>query len=188
MIYRLLAVGHRFSRSRNTLTMMSGAIRRTTQRLSSVDWSSPVFKGDHEISAMVSSFRAWTAQADAMAEKFSAPPTPIDFAAAKKSVRDVALVEALEKMYKSAKPPAETFAWSAEDQAKKAQLVEDAKADMAFTKEMIDDTEKEIVYMRLNKTTRDMSVNDMKEIYPDIAEEVENEIENREWFKDTLNK
>ena len=33
-----------------------------------------------------------------------------------------------------------------------------------------------------------MSVSDMKEIYPDIAEEVETEIENREWFKDTLSK
>lgn len=137
---------------------------------------------------MVASFRAWTAQADAMAEKFSAPPTPIDFSSAKKSVRDVALVEALEKMYKSASPPAQTYEWSVDDQAKKAQLVEDAKAGMAFTQEMIDDTEKEIVYMRLNKTTRDMSVNDMKEIYPDIADEVETEIENREWFKDTLNK
>jgi hypothetical protein len=137
---------------------------------------------------MVASFRAWTAQADAMAQKYSAPPAPVDFASAKKSVRDVALVEALEKMYASAKPPAETYEWSADDQAKKAALVEDAKDGMALTKEMIEDTEKEIVYMRLNKTTREMSVNDMKEIYPDIAEEVENEIENREWFKDTLNK
>lgn len=136
---------------------------------------------------MVASFRAWTAKADAMAEKYAAPPTPIDFAKAKQSVRDKALVEALESMYKSAVIPPETYEWSSEDQAKKAQLVEDAKSGMAFTQEMIEDTEKEIVYMRLNKTTRDMSVNDMKEIYPDIAEEVEDEIEKREWFKDTLN-
>jgi hypothetical protein len=53
---------------------------------------------------------------------------------------------------------------------------------------MIEDTQEEIVYLRLNKTTRDMSTSDMKEIYPDIAEEVEKEIENREWFKDTLSK
>ena len=168
--------------------MNSGAIRRTAQRLSSVDWSSPVFKGSPELSAMVANFRAWTAKADAMADKYSAPPTPIDFATAKGKVRDVALVEALEKMYASSSPPAETFEWSADDKAKKAQLIEDAKASLAFTQEMIEDTQKEIAFLRVNKTTRDTSTNDMKMIYPDIAEEVENEIENREWFKDTLAK
>eukprot|EP00581_Thalassiosira_minuscula_P006845 CAMPEP_0183704244 /NCGR_PEP_ID=MMETSP0737-20130205/1642_1 /TAXON_ID=385413 /ORGANISM="Thalassiosira miniscula, Strain CCMP1093" /LENGTH=169 /DNA_ID=CAMNT_0025931077 /DNA_START=41 /DNA_END=550 /DNA_ORIENTATION=+ len=167
---------------------MSSAFRRTAQRLSSVDWSSPVFKGDHELSAMVAGFRAWTAKADAMAEKYSAPPSPIDFATAKKSVRDVALVEGLEKMYASSKPAPETYEWSAEDQAKKAELIEEAKAGLAFTQEMIEDCQKEIAFLRSNRTTRDVSVSDMKEIYPDIAEEVETEIENREWFKDTLAK
>ena len=61
-------------------------------------------------------------------------------------------------------------------------MIEDAKASLAFTQEMIDDTTREIAFLRVNKTTRDMSTNDMKEVYPDIAEEVEEEIENREWF------
>ncbi|KAL7554066.1 hypothetical protein ACHAWF_017455 [Thalassiosira exigua] len=167
---------------------MSGAFRRTARRLASVDWSAPVFKGDGELSAMVTGFRAWTAQADAMADKYSAPPGPIDFASAKASVRDVALVDALEKLYTSSSPPPETYEWSADDQAKKAQLIEDAKASLAFTQEMIDDTQKEIAFLRVNKTTRDTSANDMKEIYPDIAEEIETEIENKEWFKDTVMK
>jgi len=167
---------------------LSGAIRRSAQRLSSVDWSSPVFKGDHELSAMVAGFRAWTAQADTMAAKYSSAPAPIDFASAKASVRDAALVESLEKMYASSAPPAETYAWSSEDQAKKAQLIEDAKAGLAFTQEMIEDTQNEIAFLRVNKTSRDTSTNDMKEVYPDIAEEIETEIENREWFKDTLAK
>merc|ERR1719253_123674 len=161
--------------------MNSGAIRRTAQRLSKVDWSAAVFKGDHELSAMVGGFRAWTAQADAMAEKYSAPPTAIDFATSKKSVRDVALVEALEKMYTSSSPPAQTYEWSTADQANKAELIEEAKAGLAFTQEMIEDTEKEIAYMRTHKTSRDTSVSDLKEVYPDIADEVETEIENREW-------
>eukprot|EP00574_Skeletonema_japonicum_P009248 CAMPEP_0201722964 /NCGR_PEP_ID=MMETSP0593-20130828/7158_1 /ASSEMBLY_ACC=CAM_ASM_000672 /TAXON_ID=267983 /ORGANISM="Skeletonema japonicum, Strain CCMP2506" /LENGTH=169 /DNA_ID=CAMNT_0048213989 /DNA_START=24 /DNA_END=533 /DNA_ORIENTATION=+ len=166
----------------------SGAIRRTAQRLSKVEWSSPVFKGDGELSSMVSGFRAWTAQADAMAEKYSAAPGPIDFAAAKKSVRDVSLVESLEKMYTSSSPPPLTYEWSKEDQDAKAQLIEDAKAGLAFTQEMIEDTEKEIAFLRTNRTTREISTSDMKEIYPDIAEEVEKEIEDRQWFKDTLGK
>eukprot|EP00584_Thalassiosira_punctigera_P002922 CAMPEP_0172534520 /NCGR_PEP_ID=MMETSP1067-20121228/6850_1 /TAXON_ID=265564 ORGANISM="Thalassiosira punctigera, Strain Tpunct2005C2" /NCGR_SAMPLE_ID=MMETSP1067 /ASSEMBLY_ACC=CAM_ASM_000444 /LENGTH=168 /DNA_ID=CAMNT_0013319323 /DNA_START=66 /DNA_END=572 /DNA_ORIENTATION=- len=168
--------------------MSMSAFRRSAQRLASVDWSSPVFKGDHELTAMVAGFRAWTAQADAMVEKYSSPPAPIDFAAAKASVRDVALVDALEKMYTSSSPPPLTYEWSAEDRAKKAQLVEDAKEGLAFTQEMIEDTQKEIAFLRVNRTTRDTSTSDMKEVYPDIAEEVETEIENREWFKDTIGK
>ena len=53
---------------------------------------------------------------------------------------------------------------------------------------MIEDTEKELAFMKKNRLNREMSVSDMKEIYPDIAEEVEDEIERREWFKDTLSK
>jgi len=111
---------------------------------------------------MVAGFRAWTAKAETMAEKYSAPPAPIDFAAAKKSVRDVPLVEALEA------------------------FIEDAKAGLAFTQEMIEDCEREIAFLRMNKTSRETSISDMKEVYPDIADEVETEIEKREWFKDTL--
>ena len=137
---------------------------------------------------MVANFRAWTAKADTMSEKYSAAPTPIDFATAKGKVRDGSLVDALEKLYASSSPPAETFEWSADDKAKKAQLIEDAKESLAFTQEMIEDTQKEISFLRVNKTTRDTSANDMKMIYPDIADEVEDEIEKREWFTDTLAK
>ena len=76
----------------------------------------------------------------------------------------------------------------AEDQAEKAKQIEDAKARQGFTQEMIEDAERELTFMKDNRLSRDMSVSDMKEIYPDIAEEVETEIENREWFKDTLSK
>lgn len=137
---------------------------------------------------MVAGFRAWTAKADAMAEKYAAPPSPIDFAAAKKSVRDVALVDALEKLYSSSSPPPETYEWSAEDKAAKDKLIAEAVEGQAFNQEMIEDTEREIAFLRTHRTTRDVSTNDMKDVYPDIAEEVETEIENREWFKDTLGK
>lgn len=150
--------------------------------------ASPIFKGDPELSAAVSAFRGWTANAEAMAEKYAAPPTPIDFASSKSAVRDKALVEALEQLYTSNKPPAETYEWSAEDRADKEQLIEDAKERNVFTQEMIEDTEKELAFMRRNRTNREMSGADMKELYPDIAEEVEKEIEDREWFKDTLSK
>ena len=121
-----------------------------------------------------------------MAEKYSAPPTPVDFAGAKDSVRDKSLVEGLEAFYSSTSPAAEVYEWSAEDKADKLQQIEDAKGRLAFTQEMIEETEAELAFMKENTTTRDTSVNDMKEAYPDIAEETEKEIEERKWFKDAI--
>lgn len=123
-----------------------------------------------------------------MAEKYKAAPAPVDFAAAKKSVRDAQLIEALEKLYSSSSPAPEVFEWSAEDKAEKAAQIEEAKAQLAFTQEMIDDTEREIAFMKANRTTRDTSATELAEAYPDIAEEIEDEITNREWFKDTIAK
>ncbi len=148
--------------------------------------SSPHFKSNPEINAAVSSFRAWAASAESMAEKYSAPPSPIDFSASKSSVRDKALVEAFESFYKSVSPAAEVYVWSEADKADKMQQIEDAKGRLAFTKEMIEETEAELEFMRSNRVGRDTSVSDMKEAYPDVAEETEKEIEDRKWFKDAI--
>jgi hypothetical protein len=150
--------------------------------------NAPVFKSCNDVASRVTQFRSWVAQAESMAEKYKTPPAPIDFAAAKKSVRDVKLIDALENLYKTSKPPAETYEWSAEDKASKLAQIEEAKDRLAFTQEMIDDTEREIAFLKANRTTRDTSANDLAEIYPDIAEEVEGEITRREWFKDTIAK
>lgn len=123
-----------------------------------------------------------------MAEKYNAPPAPIDFAAAKSSVRDTALIAGLEKFYSTASPAAETYEWSGEDKTEKAAQIEEAKARLAFTQEMIEDTEKELAFMKGNRTTRETSATELAEMYPDVAEEVNKEIVDREWFKDTVAK
>jgi hypothetical protein len=121
-----------------------------------------------------------------MAEKYSAAPSPIDFTTYKSSVRDTSLVESLEAFYKSAKPEPLTYEWSAEDKAKKMQQIEEAKGRLAFTQEMIEETEAELEFMRANRTTRETSGTDIKEAYPDIAAETEKELEERKWFKDAI--
>ena len=148
--------------------------------------SSPHLKSNPELSAAVSSFRAWAASAEAMAEKYSAPPSAIDFTSYKSSVRDTSLVESLEAFYKSAKPDPLVYEWSAEDKAKKMQQIEEAKGRLAFTQEMIEETEAELEFMRANRTTRETSGTDIKEAYPDIAAETEKELEERKWFKDAI--
>lgn len=148
--------------------------------------SSPIFKGDAELTATVNRFRGWVASAEAMAAKYSAPPAAIDFDSTKKLVRDKQLVEALEKFYKSAKLPPKTYEWSAEEKTDKLKQIEEARSREAFTAELIEDTELEIAFLTENRTTRDTDYNMMAEAYPDLADEVENEIDNREWFKDYI--
>lgn len=147
-----------------------------------------MFKGDHDVASRVTQFRSWVAQAETMAEKYNAPPAAIDFASAKESVRDTQLIEALEELYKNGKPAAESFAWSAEDKADKDAQIAEAKDQLAFTQEMIDDTEREIAFMKANRTTRETSATELAEAYPDVAEEIEDELDRREWFKDTVAK
>ena len=121
-----------------------------------------------------------------MAEKYAAPPSAINFAAAKEAVRDKDLVANFESFYASTSPPAEVYEWSSEDKADKAQQIEDAKGRLAFTLEMIEETEAELEFMKSNRVGRNTSVSDMKEAYPDVAEETEKEIEERKWFKDAI--
>lgn len=121
-----------------------------------------------------------------MAETYSAPPAAIDFAGIKSVVRDTSLVGDLEAFYKTAKPAAETYEWSPEDRAEKLKQIDEAKGRLAFTQEMIEETEAELAFMKANRTTRETSGTDIKEAYPDIAEETEKELEERKWFKDAI--
>eukprot|EP00542_Grammatophora_oceanica_P016526 CAMPEP_0194026028 /NCGR_PEP_ID=MMETSP0009_2-20130614/347_1 /TAXON_ID=210454 /ORGANISM="Grammatophora oceanica, Strain CCMP 410" /LENGTH=181 /DNA_ID=CAMNT_0038664507 /DNA_START=27 /DNA_END=572 /DNA_ORIENTATION=+ len=169
--------------SRTTLTARR-AVRTLSHR--SLDWSSPVFKGDPELAAAVSNFRGWVSQAEAMEKKYAAPPTPIDFAGAKEAARDKELISSLESMYSSAKPAPETFAWDPADKAEKEQQVVEAESRMAMNQEMIEDTEKEIEFMKANRTTLDTNALHLGEAYPDIDDEIHEEMKNREWFKDHM--
>eukprot|EP00544_Gedaniella_sp_CCMP2646_P001582 CAMPEP_0202507034 /NCGR_PEP_ID=MMETSP1361-20130828/51508_1 /ASSEMBLY_ACC=CAM_ASM_000849 /TAXON_ID=210615 /ORGANISM="Staurosira complex sp., Strain CCMP2646" /LENGTH=171 /DNA_ID=CAMNT_0049141125 /DNA_START=392 /DNA_END=907 /DNA_ORIENTATION=- len=162
--------------------------RRAVRSLAArnVDWNSPIFKRDPEVIGAVNDFKAWVAKAEAKAEQFASPPPAIDFEATKKDVRDKSLVDSLEKFYKASKPPPMTYEWSAEDKASSLQQIEEAKSREAFTAELIEDAEKEIAYLKANRTTREMSFTEIAEAYPDLADQVEAELDNREWFKDYI--
>ena len=145
-----------------------------------------MFKGDSDVIAAANNFRAWVAKAEAKAEQYAAPPPAIDFGATKAVVRDKSLVDSLEKFYKASKPPPMTYEWSAEDKAFSQQQIDEAKSREAFTAELIEDAEKEIAFLKANRTTREMSFTEMAEAYPDLADQVEEELDNREWFKDYI--
>lgn len=132
----------------------------------------------------VSKFRTWVGTADALAEKYSAPPTPIDFTSTKKAVRDKELVDLMEAFYKTASVPAETYEWSKEDKDYKLAHFEQVKEQAQVYAALKDDTMKEIEFLKATLTTENTTVYDLMCNNPTVHEEIEDEIERREWFKD----
>lgn len=149
--------------------------------------NAPFFKtASPELSAAVLNFRGWAANAESMAQKYSAPPTPIDFSAVKASVRDKELVETLETFYATAKAPPQLVEWTAEEQAMCQMKIDEAKDDVALYNELIADTEREIQYLKDNMTTLETSAEDIFVMDPEIAAEVDDEIDQRAWYKDII--
>merc|ERR1719491_479954 len=149
----------------------SNIVRRAAP---AVDWTAAHFRSNPEISSAVG-----------LAERYAAPPLPIDFKSYA-DCRDKALVDTLEAFYKGFQPEAEVHEWDAGDKADKMQQIEDAKEQLSFTQEMLDETEVELAFMRDNKTSLDSDGSHVKDAYPDIAEETEKELEERRWFKDAI--
>ena len=129
--------------------------------------------------------KSWVAMADAAAETYKSAPGPIDFAKTKSKVRDQDLVKILEDFYKANKPPPETHEWPAEDKQQMEYHLQFLKELDAFHKEALPVLEKELEFQKSNRTTSETTMFDMKVNYPAIHEEIEDEIERREWFKDT---
>ena len=132
----------------------------------------------------VNAFRSWAATAEAMAEKYQRYPDAIDFKATKDTVRDKELVEMIEQFYKAAELPPETHVWDQEDHDYKLAHFEQVKEQAAVYAEIKEDLMKEIEFQKANKTTADTTIYDLMCNNPTIHEEIENEIENRQWFKD----
>jgi hypothetical protein len=124
------------------------------------------------------------ATADALAEKYQAAPSPIDFAAAKKAVRDQELVTFMEEFYKTAKAPAETHEWNQEDKDLKVAHFEKVKEQAYVYYELERDTLKEIEFLKSTRTSADTTIHELMCNNPTIHEEIEDELERREWFKD----
>lgn len=132
----------------------------------------------------VNQFRSWVATADAQAEKYKAAPAAVDFKGAKDAVRDKEMVDMLEKFYKSAELAPEVHEWDQEDQDFKMAHFEQVKEQAAVYAELKADLTREIEFQKGTKTTADTTVYDLMCNNPTIHEEIEDEIERREWFKD----
>jgi ATP synthase D chain, mitochondrial (ATP5H) len=137
------------------------------------------------VTAGYNKLRAWVSMSESMYEKYKAPPAPIDFATTKKSVRDGALVDQLESFYKASKPPAEKYEMPPEETTKSDETIAFLKEADKLNKELLPVIEKEIDFYGSTRTTVETTFYDAMVNYPSIHEEIEDELERREWFKDT---
>lgn len=122
---------------------------------------------------------------DSMAEKYAKPPSPIDFAAAKKNVRDKELVDTLEGFYKANKPPPEKHAITPEEMQDMEDKIAYLKALDKLHKEFLPVLEKEVAFHTQFRTSAETTTLDLKMNFPLVHEEIEDQLERREWFKDT---
>lgn len=147
--------------------------------------SRSVWSASPEVAAKFNSFKAWVSMTDATHEKFNKAPAAVDFTDAKKKVRDQELVANLEAFYKSASIPVESHVMPPQEKTKSEENIALLKQVDALNKEFIPVLEKEIAFLKNNRTNSETTLFDMQVNYPLIHEEIENELENREWFKDT---
>lgn len=138
-----------------------------------------------EVAAKFNKLRTWVATSDATFEKYKAPPAPVDFSKAKTAIRDTDLVAGLESFYKASTPPPETHSMPEEDLKSTEEKIAYLTELDALHKEFRPVLEKEIEFQKNNRTSEETTMVDMQMNYPLIHEEIEDELERREWFKDT---
>eukprot|EP00527_Entomoneis_sp_CCMP2396_P006644 CAMPEP_0198146084 /NCGR_PEP_ID=MMETSP1443-20131203/27283_1 /TAXON_ID=186043 /ORGANISM="Entomoneis sp., Strain CCMP2396" /LENGTH=183 /DNA_ID=CAMNT_0043809919 /DNA_START=38 /DNA_END=589 /DNA_ORIENTATION=- len=169
----------------STTATTTRRIVRTLSHRAQVDWTKPVFTAGQQATAHYNAIKSWVAMSDAEAKKYASPPGAVDFASAKSTVRDKALVEVLEAFYKANQPPAETFELSAEEQEKMEHHLAFLRDQAAFNDESLPVLKKELEFWKDIRTTTETTYDEMCMAHPVIHEEIEDEIERREWFKDT---
>lgn len=147
--------------------------------------SRPVWSSTPEVAAKFNQFKAWVGMTETMYEKYHKPPPPVDFAPAKKTIRDKVLVEALESFYKSYQPPPEIHQMPETEKDSQVETLEMLKEADAMHKELIPVLEAEIDFLQKSRVTVDTTVFDLEQNYPLIHEEIEDELDQRDWFKDT---
>lgn len=138
-----------------------------------------------EVAAKFNKLQSWVATSEATHEKYKAPPAPVDFSGAKAAIRDKDLVASLEAFYKASTPPPVPHVMPKEELEASEKAIAYLKELDTLHKEFLPVLEKEIEFQQNNRTRKDTTMVDMMMNYPLIHEEIEDELERREWFKDT---
>ena len=121
------------------------------------------------------------------ASKYAKPPAPIDFSAYKKKLKFTgAAVEALEKVYKGRKLPTYTATLPAFEAKKRSMLLSVVKSTVSAAQADLDSLNNQLRAFEDGRITTNTSVGELRTRFPTIAKEIEQEIKEHQWAKDSL--
>ena len=119
--------------------------------------------------------------------KFVKAPAAIDFAAYKNKLKFVgSSVDDLEKVYKNKSIPQYSATVSAFDTKKRAAMLSVVASTVECTKADLHALKDQLAAFEEGRITMDTSVGELQNRFPVIAKEIETEIKNHEWAKDSL--
>ena len=144
-----------------------------------------VWSSDPAVTARFNKLKAWLAMSESECEKYKEDPPAVNFATAKKNIRDAALVNQLEAFYNASTPAPEVHEFPEDERIQTEENIAFLKELDAYHKEYKPVLQEEIDFQKNNRTSTETTIFDMQCNYPLIHEEIEDELERREWFKDT---
>ena len=119
--------------------------------------------------------------------KFVKAPAAIDFAAYKDRLKFTKeAVGALEKVYGDRKLPQYTASLPAFDAKKRAAMLTVVKSTVDATKQDLEVLSQQLASFEAGRITEDTSVGELEDRFPAVAKEIEEEIKNHEWQKDSM--
>ena len=119
--------------------------------------------------------------------KFVKAPAAIDFGAYKDRLKFTKeAVDNLEKVYSSRSIPQYSASLPAFESKKRAAMLAVAKSTVEATKSDIDMLKSQLAAFEAGRITEETSVGELENRFPAIAKEIEEEIKNHEWQKDSM--
>nr|CCA19032.1 conserved hypothetical protein [Albugo laibachii Nc14] len=162
----------------------------------SLDWNVMYTKlSDPQARAALEGLQNVHAQIQADAREYVKEPEPIDFEHYRSVIKDKDLVDAIEQNYKSIKFPVitpqqldNTVEGSEIQPLNEKQMLQEMfdelDGQLEDSKTRITELKEFIRLMQETRTTLDTTMPEMTAMYPEIHEEIDEEIANMEWDKD----
>ncbi|KAI9918147.1 hypothetical protein PsorP6_012800 [Peronosclerospora sorghi] len=180
------------------LPLRKQLLRRALQTRA-IEWAAIAQKlSDPRARAALDSLRDVHGQLSAEARTYVKEPEAIDFDYYRSVIKNKELVDAMEENYKSISFPTITpedldAASKSADLADDLRLDEQATMDQLYaqldekvadSKARIEELNELIGLMKETRTSLDTTVDEMTAMYPEVGEEIDDEIANLEWDKD----
>uniref|UniRef100_K3X7D5 Uncharacterized protein n=1 Tax=Globisporangium ultimum (strain ATCC 200006 / CBS 805.95 / DAOM BR144) TaxID=431595 RepID=K3X7D5_GLOUD len=165
-------------------------VRRAVVAQRAIEWDAISQKlTDPRARAALDSLRNVHGEIQAEAREYLKEPEAIDFDYYRSIIKNKDLVNALEENYKNIVFPTIT-----PEELDTSEINEKETVDQLFAQlnEKVDDSKKRIVelqeligLMEETRTTLDTTVDEIAAMYPEVSEEIDDEIANYDWEKDT---